>query len=101
MYGEYQNNNIQKSTNRGVSFSSATSGMTQSGAAFVAPFVISPSNPSVLYSGRRSVFKTENSAANWTMKGNPLDGNSILSLAVSPTNSNIVYAATAPILALL
>jgi len=97
MYGESQRNNIAKSTNRGVSFSSATSGMTQSGAAFVAPFVISPSNPSVLYSGRRSVFKTENSAANWTMKGNPLDGNSILSLAVSSTNSNIVYAATAPI----
>lgn len=97
MYGEYQNNNISKSTNRGFTFSSATSGMTQSGAAFVAPFVISPSNPSILYSGRRSVFKTENSAASWTMMGNPLDGNPILSLAVSPTNSDIVYAGTAPI----
>ncbi len=97
LYGEYQNNNISKSTNRGISFSSATSGMTQTGAAFVAPFVISPSNPSILYSGRRSVFKTENSAASWVMKGSPLDGNPILTLGVSPTNSDIVYAATAPI----
>ena len=97
MYGEYQYNNISKSTNRGISFFSATSGMTQGGAAFVAPFVISPSNPSILYSGRLSVFKTVNSAASWTMMGTQLDGNSILSLAVSPTNSDVVYAGTAPI----
>jgi photosystem II stability/assembly factor-like uncharacterized protein len=97
LYGEYQYNNVRKSTNRGLTFSIATSGMTQGGAAFVAPFIISPSNPSILYSGRLSVFKTTNSAANWTMTGSQLDGNSILSLAVSPTNSDIVYAGTAPI----
>lgn len=97
MYGEYQYNNIAKSTNRGYGFYMAISGMNQGSAAFVAPFVISPSNPSILYSGRLSVFKTENSALNWTMKGSVLDGNSILSLAVSPTNSDVVYAGTAPV----
>jgi len=96
IYGETQYNNIKKSMDRGISFNSATEGMDQGGAAFVAPFVISPSNPSILYSGRKSVFKTTNAADHWTDVSGILDGNSILSMAISRTNSDIVYAGTAP-----
>ena len=98
LYGESQYNNIQKSTNRGASFSTATSGMTGGGAAFVAPFIVSPSNPSILYSGRRQVYKTTNAADNWsvTNDGAQLDGNSVLSMAISTTDPDIVYVGTAP-----
>jgi photosystem II stability/assembly factor-like uncharacterized protein len=98
MYGEYQYNNIYRSKDRGYLFLSATNGMEEVGAAFVAPFVLSPSHPSVLYSGRKSIFKSTDNAETWVSVSNPLDENSILSLAVAPTNSDIVFAGTAPLL---
>ncbi|MCK5086950.1 MAG: hypothetical protein KAQ90_05485, partial [Melioribacteraceae bacterium] len=96
MYGSSQRGNIRKSVNRGNSFSTATSGLFGT-AAFIAPYVISESNPSILYAGFTRVFKTENSADNWSSVSNDLDGNEILSIAVASKNSDIVYAATAPI----
>ena len=98
IYGEWQNNNISKSENRGLSFSNSTNGMYGS-AAFVAPFVISPSNPSILYSGRKVIFKTTNNANNWfpTNNNQQLDGNYALSIAVAHKNSDIVYVGTAPL----
>ena len=97
VFGEYQYNNIQKSTNRGSSFTSATSGMTAD-APFVAPYAIAESNPSVMYSGRTIVYKTVNGAENWfgTNNNNELDGNYVIALGIAPQNENIVYAATAP-----
>jgi len=99
IYGESQRNNISKSTNRGVSFAPATSGLADENVAFVAPFVISPSNPSILYSGRGRIYKTTNAADNWfpTNNNRPLDGNPALSIAISATNADIVYVGTAPI----
>jgi photosystem II stability/assembly factor-like uncharacterized protein len=101
LYGSWQNNNIQKSTNRGQTFSSATNGINSGGAAFIAPYVISESNPDILYSGRQTIFKTTNAANNWsaTDNGSSFDGNSFLSMAVSPQDPNFVLAATAPTVA--
>jgi photosystem II stability/assembly factor-like uncharacterized protein len=101
LYGEYQYNNMFKSTNRGLTFSSATNGINQGGAAFVAPFVISESNPSILYAGRRAVFKTTNGADSWfpTDGGSSLDGNPVLSMAIAANNPDYVFAGTAPVYA--
>jgi photosystem II stability/assembly factor-like uncharacterized protein len=101
LYGSWQYNNILKSTNRGQTFIAATNGMDQAGAAFIAPYVISESNPNVLYSGRTTIFKTINAADNWTAtnNGSSFDGNSFLSMAVSLQNPNFVMAATAPTIA--
>ena len=98
LYGEYQYNSVQRSQNRGQSFQSATSGMYGS-SAFVAPYVISFSNPSILYSGRSVIFKTINGAQSWTAtnNGTPLDGNYALSMAVAAKNPSIVYVGTAPL----
>jgi photosystem II stability/assembly factor-like uncharacterized protein len=97
LYGEYQYNNIYRAEDRGYMFRSATSGMDESGAAFVAPFVLAPSHPSILYSGRRSVFKSSDHGNSWISVSEPLDENSILSMAVSPLNSEIIFAGTAPL----
>lgn len=98
LYGEAQYNYIQKSIDRGVSFFSAIEGMYESSAAFAAPFLISPSNPSILYSGRKCVYKTVYSASEWfaTNNNTELDGNLTLSMAISADNPDIVYAGTAP-----
>jgi photosystem II stability/assembly factor-like uncharacterized protein len=97
MYGEYQYNNIYRSEDRGYQFLTALNGMDEIGAAFVAPFVLAPSRPSILYSGRKSVFKSTDNANNWVAVSEPLDDNAILSLAVAPTNSEIIFAGTAPV----
>ena len=65
---------------------------------FNAPVVLAPSNPAVLYVGFDLVFRTANYGETWTATngGQTLDGNPVLSLAVSHQDENLVYAATAP-----
>ncbi len=89
---------IRKSTNRGVSFSAAGGGFSGI-SCWNAPFVVSPSNPNVLYFGRSRIFKSTTGAASWsaTNGGLVLDGNPALSMAVSATDPNVVYAGTAPV----
>jgi len=101
IYGEWQYNNLMKSENRGQSFASAATGLIDANVAFVAPFVISPSNPSILYSGRSRIYKTTNGASQWlaTNRNVPLDGNPALSMAISATNPDVVYVGTAPVYA--
>lgn len=95
-----QYNNISRSLNKGVSFTSATVGMIESSqAAFVSPFAISQSNPSIMYSGRKRVYKSFDEGASWTPTnlGNLLDVNAVLSLAIYANDENIVYCATGPV----
>ncbi|HKQ96851.1 MAG TPA: hypothetical protein VJV75_03135 [Candidatus Polarisedimenticolia bacterium] len=68
--------------------------------AFVAPHVLAPSQPAVLYGGRSRVYRTTNGASSWTATngGQPLSaGNPVLAMAISKTSAAVVYAATAPI----
>ena len=65
---------------------------------FIAPFVVSPSNPNVLYAGRGRVYRSVNGGVIWSATAdnafNPV--NPVLSLDVSTQTTSIVYAATAP-----
>ena len=98
VYVSYQNLSMQKSTNRAQSFFGVAPPWSNESTVFIAPFVIANDAPDVLYAGRGRVYKTQNGGANWvaTNSGNVLDGNPVLSLAISPQNSNVVYAGTAP-----
>ncbi|MFA5834149.1 MAG: T9SS type A sorting domain-containing protein [Bacteroidota bacterium] len=98
MYGSWQSLNILRSINRGISFS----GMSiPSGAAtnFVGPYTLSESNPKILYAGKDKVFKTTNAGVSWTTTNanTALDGNPVLTIAISPTNSDTVYVSTTPV----
>ena len=66
---------------------------------FIAPFVLAPSAPNILYAGSDIVFRSTNQGSNWLRTNNslPLDGNPVLTLAVSPVNPDVVFAATAPV----
>jgi photosystem II stability/assembly factor-like uncharacterized protein len=98
VYVSYQGLSMQKSTNHAQSFSNATPPSNSENTMFIAPYVIAQDNPEILYAGRSRVYKTTNGTGFWqaTNNGNVLDGNPILSMAISPQNSNIVYAATGP-----
>lgn len=91
--------NMGRSTNGPAGFSSASpAGSSTYVTAFIAPFVIGTSNSNVLYAGRSVVYKTMNQGQTWTATngGAELDGNPVLSMEVSPQNTDVVYAGTAP-----
>jgi len=102
VYGEAQQLNLFKSLQRGHedSWFSVSSGIfTRSSAGFVAPFILSPSDPQVLYAGTNRVYQSTDAASSWlaTNGDRVLDGNPILCLAMSATNTDTVFAATSPI----
>jgi photosystem II stability/assembly factor-like uncharacterized protein len=90
---------ISKSVNRGLTFSTSSSGIPSSGtAAWNTPFVQSVSNPNVLYFGRAIVYKTTNGGTNWsaTNGGAALDGNPALSMGIARTSQDTVFVGTVP-----
>lgn len=69
MYASWQYLNIVKSTNGGTSFGGATTGLSDSNttnAPFVAAFVLCPGNPATLIAGSNNVWRSVNSAGNWS-----------------------------------
>lgn len=88
---------ITRSLNRGTSFTTVGSGFAGIGC-WNSPIVISPSNPSVMYFGKSRIYKSTAGGTGWssTNGGAELDGNPVLSLAVSANDPNVVYAGTLP-----
>ncbi len=99
LFNSYQNLSIVKSSNAGQDFQFLDiESVKVSPTSFIAPYVISPSNSSVMYAGSSVIAKSTTNGINWSVinAGNQLDGNPILSMEVSATNENVLYAATAP-----
>jgi len=102
IYAESQFGNLAKSTNGGSSFFNATNGINSSEPVnWSTPVIMSPHNPNVLYYGTDRVYRTTNGAANWTAISNDLtDGipgtrlGTVTTIAVAPSDSNIIYAGT-------
>ncbi len=88
---------VFKSTDRGITFNPSSSGFTGT-SCWNAPFVVSASNPNVLYFGRSRIFKSTNAAASWAVTNSnlELDGNPALSMAVSWTNPDTAFVGTSP-----
>jgi hypothetical protein len=60
---------------------------------------MAPSNPNIMYAGAQSLWRSEDGGETWgNYSGLIADGDVILSIAVSPTNPDIVYCSTAPTL---
>ncbi|MBU2471782.1 MAG: T9SS type A sorting domain-containing protein, partial [Bacteroidetes bacterium] len=87
---------IYKSTNRGMNWSTILSSSSSSITNFVAPLIISPSNPNILYGGRKNVMKSNLNGSSWFDVSGELDGNKIQTLAVSYTSPDTLYAGTTP-----
>lgn len=100
LYGSAQGLTLFRSRDGGGNWTEITPPQASGDAtAFVAPFVLSPTNPGRLYAGRARVYRSGDEGTNWTATngGQPLDGaNPVFSLAVSAGNGNLVFAATAP-----
>jgi photosystem II stability/assembly factor-like uncharacterized protein len=70
----------------------------QNPTAFIAPFVLAPSNGLVIYAGSAVVAKSTNGGDSWSITNNSqvLDGGPAISMAVSYSNPDVAYVATAP-----
>jgi photosystem II stability/assembly factor-like uncharacterized protein len=96
MYGTYQYMSLQKSTDQGHNWNSIAPPGSNTG--FVAPIVISPINPSILYAGTDLVYKSTNKGGTWNGTGSgTFNGDPLLALAVADNDQNFVYASTAPV----
>ncbi len=98
VYGSWQKLNIQKSTNRGVSWNYITppsGGVTS----FIAPYAVAYDNPDIMYAARSIVYKSTNKGSSWkvTNNGDPISDNPPIAIDIARNNSDYVYVATAPV----
>jgi photosystem II stability/assembly factor-like uncharacterized protein len=98
VYAESQYGRIVRSYSGGGSFSLVVNGLpgSQSEWNFIPPFVMSRSNPLVLYAGSRNVYKTTNGGTTWfAANGQPsLNGTTVACIGVSPASPDTLLAAT-------
>jgi len=94
LFLENTGNSLQKSTNGGLSFSDANSGITGAGFLFIAPFTMNLGNKQQIWTGGFDPWFTTNQAGAWTratgaggtcglgaisaIAAHPLDGNRVL-----------------------
>ena len=98
MYASSQYLNLYKCTDGGNGWYNIGSEINEN-AAFNGPFEMAPSNPDIMYAGAQSLWRSEDGGESWTnLTGLLADGDVVLSIAVSPSNPDLVYCSTAPTL---
>lgn len=95
MYASSQYGNFRKSNNRGNSFNAnfGLSNNVRGSGAWVTPIRIDPIHPDTLYIGYSSVYRSYNAGASFTAVSNGYSGNNIDQIAISPTQTNVIYIA--------
>jgi photosystem II stability/assembly factor-like uncharacterized protein len=90
--GETQNGGLRRTTNGGITWVSATSGLSGN-SAWVAPIEVHPNNSGEFYTARQSVFRSTNNGGSWTAISGNINGTSaVRELAISKSNPSIIYA---------
>lgn len=91
-YATYINGEIYRTTNKWVSQQTISDNISDGGA-WVTPYVIDGNNNSTLYAGYSDIYKTTNKGDSFTKISDINTSEKIRSLAVAPSNSNVLYAA--------
>lgn len=91
-YGTYVNGQISRTTNHWASSTNIQPAAAGSGA-WVTPYIIDPVNPQTLYAGYADVWKTTNRGTSWTKISTMNTAEKIRSLAIAPSNTQVLYAA--------
>ncbi len=91
IFVSYQNGALYYSTDGGVNFNSATTGITETGP-WTTRWLQDPQNPSILYAGFMNVWQSPDMGNTWTQMSSW--GTSYISaLTVAPSNNQFIYAA--------
>lgn len=92
LFAEFANVSLRKSTNGGLSFHNATTGLNTN-SLFIAPYAMDPSDPNRLWFGGEALFRTTNAATNWQQASTYLPSADLVSaVAIAPTDANRVLA---------
>lgn len=96
MYGSSQYLAMSRSTNKGLNWSGIAPSSNLE--CFVGPYALAPSNPKIIYAGADKLFKSTTGGGNWVAMNNNtvLNNDPVLTIAVSTTNPDTLYIATAP-----
>ncbi len=102
IYAEYQYGVLDKSTNGGSSFNSATSGINSDDRRnWSTPVVMDPSDPATLYYGSYRVYRSTNGAGSWSSISGDLTGGdqganfgTVTTIAVAPSDPDVLAAGT-------
>ncbi len=90
VFGEYQNGSLQRSTNGGASWTSASAGLTGT-SPWVTIWKQDPISATTIYVGRTNLFKSTNLAVSWsTLTAIPASG-TIREFAIAPSNNQVIY----------
>lgn len=102
VYAESQYGNLGRSTNGGSSFTGATNGISGR-TNWNTPVEFDPQDPTVLYYGANTVYRSTNRAVNWTsispdLTDGPGTGNlvfgTVTTIGVAPSDPNTIWAGT-------
>ena len=92
VYAESQGGYLDHSFDGGNTWSGITPG---NGGAWVTPFIIDPNSHAHLIYGGTEIYQTNNYGNSWTQStSGQTNGNYYQSLAIAPSNSTVIYAAT-------
>ncbi|MGB4849520.1 MAG: GEVED domain-containing protein [Saprospiraceae bacterium] len=91
-YGASQNGHISRTINQWQNSVDITPNGGEDGA-WVTPYIIDPLDPKILYAGYRYVWKSEDRGDNWQQISSYYFDNYIRSMAIAPSNSQVIYVA--------
>ena len=96
MYGSSQYLNILRSSNKGLNWTSIAP--PSNNEAFNGSFLIAPSNSKIIYAAGDKIYRSINAGTSWTAVNNNavINGDPILSIAISYSNPDSVFVTTAP-----
>ncbi len=96
-YTEYTYGNINRSNNRGVSWTGISPPGAGSGSqyCFAAPFIACRANSNVMYAGGINLYKSTAGGSSWVNVGSL--GSKALSMDASATSTDTVYIGTVPV----
>ncbi|MDA3906379.1 MAG: T9SS type A sorting domain-containing protein [Bacteroidales bacterium] len=93
-YGSYVNGQISKTTDRWITDSDISARIPGDlEGAWVTPYIINPIDPLKLYVGYAELWKTENGGGTFSQISD-FQGSELISLAISPSDTSTLYAAT-------
>jgi fibronectin type 3 domain-containing protein/photosystem II stability/assembly factor-like uncharacterized protein len=94
IYACYITGQIRQSTNAGASFASIQPPATTG--AWITPYLLHHTNPQIIFAGYDRVYRSDNRGSTWSVVpagGAILDANKLRSMALSPSDPNVLYVA--------
>ena len=97
IYLETTRLSLRRSTNGGQNFQGVTAGINEpsSNFLFINPFFMDPSKPQTLWTGGRTMWRTNDAASSWTQANSGVLGGAVSAIAIAEADSNYVLAGTA------